>query len=452
MHGQAALQHRVEAERLAAGQPAWPRRLGAGFGYENWDRYKADSNLALARSLAGDTAGAEASLRALARIAPSNASLQAALGGVLQQRGRAAAALERYDGALTLDPRTRGARLGRVGALTALQRHAEARRALAEVTARYRRDPQVARAEREFARSRGWQFELGASGGRSDARDGGTSASPLGAEDAALQVELASPLLADRWRVTASALARRADFDGARTRYRSAGVGIDYVHDRLHVAASAAHVLDADGGGPALRVAADWRVSDAWLGYAEARTRDPDGSMQARRLGIGADSVRAGLRFSRDDTLVVDARLGQLRYEDGNRREQFGLDASALVARRPHLRIDLLGAGYASRGRDRDVSYFNPRRDASAQLGLRIDHLGWRRYEREFRQRLEIGAGPYWQEGHGTHWVPTVAYRHAWRLGLGRVLDYGAAWSRPVYDGAREQRIMFDLGYRWGQP
>ncbi|MNW09139.1 hypothetical protein D3C71_2060660 [compost metagenome] len=60
-------------------------------------------------------------------------------------------------------------------------------------------------------------------------------------------------------------------------------------------------------------------------------------------------------------------------------------------------------------------------------------------------------AGPYWQENFGSHWVPQVRYEHEWRFGTGRVLDYGVNWSRPVYDGIREDRLGFDLSFRWGE-
>ena len=80
-----------------------------------------------------------------------------------------------------------------------------------------------------------------------------------------------------------------------------------------------------------------------------------------------------------------------------------------------------------------------------------LDHITWRHYERHFRQRLELMAGSYSQDGFGSAFVPAASYRHEWRFAPGSVLDYGVAWSRPVYDGRREDRIAFDITYRWGQ-
>jgi biofilm PGA synthesis protein PgaA len=85
-----------------------------------------------------------------------------------------------------------------------------------------------------------------------------------------------------------------------------------------------------------------------------------------------------------------------------------------------------------------------------ATVGLRFNHLIWRHYDAYLRQRLDIEVGPYWQEGYGTNWVPSVAYRHEWRPAAGHTVEYGVSWSKPVYDGGRERRIAFDFAYRWG--
>ncbi|WP_233198700.1 MULTISPECIES: poly-beta-1,6 N-acetyl-D-glucosamine export porin PgaA [Luteimonas] len=442
-------------ESLAASQPAWPRQPGARTGYENWDRYSADVNLALAHSYANDQARAEAMLQALGHIGPANPGLQAAIGAVEARRRRPAAALERYGMALTADPQDRDALAGRVGALTALDRIDAARDAYAVLDATYPDDPRLVRIEDALDRHRGVQATLSANRGRSRARDGGSPQSPFGSRDGGYALDVRSPLLDDRWRVGVLAQDTWADFgadtQAARTRYRSVGVGGYYRHDRLGASATVSRVSDADDRGAiAWTVAGDWRASDAWrIGAAVARL-DPQASLQARRLGITADSLTLSAAWTPSDTVGIDARVARLRYEDGNRRDQLGIDATRRLLSRPHLMIDGLASVYAGRASQGDrTAYFNPERDASATLGLRADHITWRRYETAFQQRVQIAAGPYWQRGQAMHWVPSLGYRHLWRRD-GHELEYGVAWSRPVYDGAREQRIAFDVELRWG--
>ncbi|MCD9046612.1 poly-beta-1,6 N-acetyl-D-glucosamine export porin PgaA [Luteimonas sp. MHLX1A] len=436
---------------LAASQPARPRRDGAAAGYENWDRYSADVAHAMAHSHANDHARADDMLQALVAIGPHNASLQAAYGAVQARRLRPSAALERYRMAATLDPYDRDALAGQVGSLVALERIDEAADALQALQAIHPHDPRSARIARDLDRHRGAQFALSSASGRSNARGEGTAQSPFGSRDASHALELRSPLLAGRWRVGVVGQQREADFDDIRTRYRGAGVGGWYRHDRLGAAATVWRIDDDDAPGPtAWTLAADWRLGDAWRIGGSMAHRDADASLQARRAGITADSLRLSADWTPDDTLAIGAHASHLRYDDGNTRDGIGVDASTRLHTRPHLLVDALASVHASRGsHGEDAAYFNPSRDASMQLGLRLDHITWRRYGSAFRQRLELHAGPYWQQRHGSQWIPAVGYRHVWRR-EGGTFEYGVTWSRPVYDGVREQRVALDAGLRWG--
>lgn len=446
-------------EALAARQPAWPRRAGASRGYENWDRFGADLNLALARSHGNDQAGAERVLHALESVGPDNADLQAGLGAVESRRQRPSAALQRYGMARTLDPWHRDAHAGRLGALLALNRVGDARAAYDDLRARFPEDPRLDRIGRDLQRHVGWQATLSASRGRSALRDeAASSASPFGSRDGGWALSLRSPLLADRWRVGVQAQEQWADFERRepdplpdRVRYRSAGIGLYYRHDRLGAAATVSRVVDdVDDGATAATLSADWRFSDVWRGTFDYARKDPDASLQARRLGITADSVAVGAAWTPSESTAVEGRLARFRYEDGNDRDALQVAARQRLVARPHLLLDGLVSGYASRSSlGADAPYFNPERDASLSAGLRLDHIAWRRYETAFQQRVELSAGPYWQRGYGTHWVPALGYRHLWRRD-GHELEYGVSWSRPVYDGAREQRIAFDVVLRWG--
>ncbi|MDR7192774.1 poly-beta-1,6 N-acetyl-D-glucosamine export porin PgaA [Luteimonas terrae] len=437
-------------ESLAESQAAWPHQPGALRGYENWDRYSADLNHALAHSYANDNARAERMLQSLAGIGPNNPGLQAAYGAVQSRRSRPSAALERYEMALTMAPQDRDALAGRVGALTALARIDAARDALTTLQRAHPEDPRLDRVERDLDRHRGVQATLSANRGRSRQRDGaGTSISPFGSRDGGWALEVRSPLIDDRWRVGVFALEDWADFIDGRVRHRAAGVGTWYRHDRLGAWATLGAASGASSGAT-WTLGADWRFSDAWRTGLEFARNTQDTSLQARRLGIDADSATLTASYIPSDTFALQGRLSRLRYDDGNTRDQLGVDATQRLLTRPHLMVDGLLSAYTSRGSRGDtVGYFNPERDASANVGLRLDHITWRRYETAFQQRVDVMAGPYWQRDAGTHWVPSLGYRHLWRRD-GHELEYGVAWSRPVYDGLREQRVAFDVELRWG--
>ena len=437
-------------ERLAATQSAWPRRAGAKAGYENWDKYTADTTLAMAHAYANDNASAERALQALARIGPANAGLQAALGAVASRQLQPSAALQRYAMALTLDPRERDARLGEVDALAALHRMDQADAVMADLQTRYPEDLRIAREQHTLDLQRGWQFSLETGLGHSSG--GGDSASPFGSRDGEVNFEADSPLLDDRWRVALLARDDWAYFDGQNARYLGAGLGLRYSYDRLSLSLDALQTDDAFGrDSTSLALAGGWRFSDAWQGTFALDKNDPDASLQARRFGITADSVTLGARYTPSDTTEIDTQWKHLRYDDGNRRDQLGVDASQQIFSEPHLIVDWLTSASVSRGSQGDtVPYFNPRRDASASFGVRLDHIDWREYEQSYHELLDVTVGPYWQYGYGTAWIPTVTYRHRWQPQQGNQFEYGLSWSRPVYDGRRENRVALNVTWHWG--
>lgn len=434
-------------EQLVQSQPAWPRRIGAKAGYENWDRYQADITRALMISLGHDHVRAQSILDGLARTGPRHAGTQAALGVVLNRRMQPTAALERYDMALTLDPRNRDAALGRVTALLDLQRVDEALEAHRAARTRFPDDLHVRRLGREVTLRLGPQGRIGWTTGRNDPERAGSS--PFGLRDRRLGVEAWTPLLGQRWRLGVLGDEVSARFQPDTVRFRRTGIGADYRHDRLGLRAA---VYGAAGTprDTAWTLDGEWRLDDAWSLRAGLAGNDIDTSLQARRSGLHADSAMIAAAWTPNDLAAVDAQVKRLRYSDGNVRDQASVFARRRLYSAPHLLIDALASGWSSRASSAARPYFNPSHDAMTTLGIRFDHIIWRRYERHLRQRLDLQAGPYWQQGYGAHWVPSIAYWQEWRPAQGHTFDYGVSWSRPVYDGARERRIAFEASYRWG--
>lgn len=441
----------AQLQSLAEANDPWPRAAGARRGHQNWQRFEADTNHAMVTAYGNRLREAESALQSLVALAPNNAGLQSRLGSVFSMRGWTERGLERHRMAMTLDPRSTEARIGATESLLSLDRVEEARTLRDGLVRQYPGNTHVRRLERYWDARQGWHGRAWAATGRSDAQGNGDIASPLGNRDGEYGLAVESPLLGDRWRITAQASDAWADFQGERVHARYAGMGLRYVHDRLSLEAQALRPDDRYLDGTAFGLQAGWRFSDTWSASAAAFNADPEASLQARRSGIGADAWQAAVTWTPSEQGQLGLRLKQWRYDDGNRRQELGLAGQRRWITRPHLLIDMIGDAYASRGSRDDAPYFNPSRDHALNAGVRLDHIAWRRYEHHLRQRLEVTAGTYWQEGYGTAWVPRASYRHEWKLGIGHRLDYGVSWSRPVYDGQREQRFAFDIEYRWGE-
>jgi biofilm PGA synthesis protein PgaA len=426
-------------------EPAW--RRGGSAEYANWGRYEADLNLAMIRAYNGDLPTAQRELEPLVETGPGNAGLQASLGDVYQMRGWPTLALERHRMAYTLDPRDIAPRLGMHEAYRALQRDDLARPLHDELLARYPGQPSVTRMDREWRAHEGWQLDAHAGWGRSS---GGSGISPLGDDDGHYGLEIQSPVLDDRWRLFALADRRAVTFQERDIDPLWLGAGARYRFARADAELAVLRPSD-DIGDTGLRAGFGWRFNDRWHAGVMAARNDAEASMQARGSGITADSVAAEVDYERDERTRVHAGASRFRYEDGNRRYSVNATIEQRLLTRPDLLVDGLGGLYASRGSLDDVPYFNPSRDHSVEIGVRIDQLLWRRYERNFRHRLTVSLGDYRQEGYGDALVPTAAYRHAWQLEQGRVLEYGVSWSQPVYDGQRERHLGFDATLHWGE-
>ncbi|MET4730441.1 biofilm PGA synthesis protein PgaA [Lysobacter enzymogenes] len=451
-----------QLEKIKQAQPAFVRVPGAKESHQNQRHYDADSQQAMIRLYGEDTVGAQQRLETMAKIGPNNPGLQSDLGVLYQKRGWTDRALERFRMAQTMEPTNVSARVGQVGGLLEHNRVDLARPIHDELLQNRARDVQVEQMGRSWDSRLGWQWQVSTAFGRSDSDgDRAATASPLGSRDATHKVEVASPLIGDRWRLTAHAQDAWADYDNGdggkdRVHDRRTGVGALYAYDRLTLGFGVDRSNDRwlpSGDRTGYYLDAGWRFSDVLQGTASWYATTPEASLQARRAGLHADALSLGLRWTPSERSSLAATAQQLRYSDDNTRTAFGLSGAQRLYTRPHLLIDGLADVFASRASRTgpDIPYFNPSRDGSLNLGLRIDHLAWRRYERHFRQRLTVQAGPYWQENFGSHWVPQVRYEHEWRFGTGRVLNYGVNWSRPVYDGIREDRLGFDLSFRWGE-
>lgn len=452
---------RLESEQAAsamaglreysARQPSWNLAPGAKSPYQNWARYDDDTTLAMLSAYTEDLPTAQATMEQFVAIAPGNAGLQASLGSVYQMRGWPQRALERHGMASTLDERNIAARIGQVQALTTLDRVDLARPVHAELLKKYPDQPQVQRMDTQWRAHQGWQWLVHASGGRSEASSSeAVSVSPLGSRDGHYGLEIDSPLFADRWRLTGMTDHRWADFQGQRVRDRRQGVGIAYAFDRLQASAGINHAsVGPDSNG--VDLGANWRFNDAWQAGMDARRNDPNASLQARAAGITADSVAVSASYVPTERTSLRLGLSEFRYEDDNRRSALSASLQQRVVSGPRLLLNVFGSLYTSRGTRDDAPYFNPARDASVETGLLVDHVAWRDYDRHLRQRLRISAGPYWQEGYGSAWVPSVRYAHELQFAQGKALEYGLNWSRPVYDGQREEHLGMDIELRWGE-
>lgn len=381
-------------------------------------------------------------LRQLAEGAPANPALRAAMAAAAGARGWPRRAEAEAEIAASLDPEGIAPRLALADAALARRRHARAGAEIEALAAFAPEDVRVKRLAREYRAVTGWQLE--ADGSLSFADGGGPNR--LG-DGHALLARLASPLLATRVRLFLEGEASRATPpEGAAERQRLAlGVMVEGVD--LIVRAQAAANLGAfarAGGGLSL----DWWADDRWSVALEGEIFSRQTPLRALLFGIAADSLKAAVRFRRDERLEAAARLGWLGFSDGNDRWWGSLALAARLASAPLWDATGRAEVWTSSNSAPGGPYFAPQRDLSATLGLRVQQVAWRRYERVFVHALDLEVGPYRQRGFGADWVAGVRYEHRWRFDPWRELTYGLAVTRRVYDGEAERAVALSLGLR----
>lgn len=443
------LQAQADLRRYAARQPPYPWDREHRARQRNWARYDADLARIQIATYAGDMPAAQAELEAMLAIAPANGTLHAALGQTYLMRGWPRRALDRFHIAALYAPDDPQPAIGEVEALLALRRDHDAVPLHARLLAQYPGNSRVAQLDRTWARHRGWQGQLTAARGAS--HGAGADNDPLGSRDADYAVSLLSPLIAHRWRMRAGTTGHQADLRDGRVIRRDAAVGLQYVQGALEASLDrrwAGHAVPGDAG---LDLRVSWELDDRWSLAGQFQRNTEDASLQVLQAGITADRQEAAVRYQHDERHGLRLSLGRLAYTDGNRRHSVLAHYAQQLTQADHWWVDAEGSAYASRASLHDAPYFNPARDTSLTLGVRLAQRPWRHYERHFLHRLALSVGRYWQQGYRAAWVPGVRYEHEWRLAPGRSLRYGASWAQPVYDGARERRVGLDAGFYWEQ-
>lgn len=442
-----------EAERIAEAvdylwrirehNPPWVTLPGAKTPAQSETHMEAEVAYYMVRSFGNDLKGAQDGYEGMAAIAPVNPQLQEAVGSVYLRRGWPTRALQRFEMAETLDANFVGARIGQVNALMTLNRYDLARPIYEDLAQRQAGVQHVTQLSQEWRRNTGWQMRAWAASGKSKGHTQGV-VTPYGTRDQNWGLEVASPLLNDRWRVFGFHDTSSNELDGVNVHDRWFGVGLRYAFDRV-VASVSVSRPSTFARDTAIDLDLNYRITDGWALYTALAKNDRDTPIQARMNGIRADSALLGSEFAPNELSNWVLEGGRTRFSDGNVRTQANTRYTHRLLTRTHFLIDGRAAAYMSRNRGAsNVPYFNPESDGSFGLGLRFDHLTWRRYSDSFRQVLDVDAGRYWQKNFASGVVPSARYSHQWRFGKGWGFDYGVSWSRPIYDGHREQRLAFD--------
>lgn len=443
---------RAVAQDLANSQNPRVELKGLPIGNPNDNWMDAQQLSAQAGTYGGDLPGSEVGLEALVAKAPGNVGLRLAQADMYRARDlprRAEATLKETEAQA---PRDIGLEVSQAYTALDLQEWRQLDLLTDDVVARNPDNRQVQRLSRlrdvhDMAEVRVEAY-TGKSYGGGNNNDTGAVA---GSRDWGIESVIYTPPIDEDWRLFAGAGYATADFEEGTGQHRWQRVGVERRTRDMTLEAEVSNHSYGDGSkqGASVSIARD--INDNWqyggsLGYLLTTT-----PLRALNGGVTANGGSGFIRWRANESREWKLSLSPSHFSDGNDRVEALLTGREGIYSSPHVQVDLGLEVGASRNSKEDTVYFNPKSDFSVLPTVNINHVLYHRYETQWSQQFQVGAGTYSQRDYSTGGIGLIGYGQ--RVRWNDVLEAGANLSlisRP-YDGDRERdlRLLVDLTYRF---
>lgn len=414
--------------RLAA-EPPWRRYAGDPTRYPREAYLDALLRAAAVRFYGDQPEQAWQRLAPARDAAPANLSVRLTAAAVMNAMGWLREAEQENRIALSLAPDSMAAQIAVADIALARGEYAEAEARIAELAAMYPENQQVQRLQRDLAARTGWRLDAEVR----PAHEYGGGANGEGHE-LTTSATIASPLIDNRWRLFVSdGFADARPPEGYVARQRVEG-GLQLSLPDLSASVSVHQdmgTLERLGA----TASADWQPSDQLRLAATAERISADTPLRALLHGITADSVNARATWAWDAGQSVSIGGGWMPFSDGNQRAIADARYSQKILSLPHLLLTGSAELYTSSNTRADASYYNPRADGSATIGLAVQHMLWRQYDYSLTEVVTLVGGMYGEHSYRGGPIGSVSYEHRWRFDPWTELVYGVSLSEHMYDG-----------------
>ncbi|KAF1031219.1 MAG: Poly-beta-1,6-N-acetyl-D-glucosamine export protein [Pseudomonas sp.] len=272
-----------------------------------------------------------------------------------------------------------------------------------------------------------------------------------GSRDWGIESLLYSPPIDEDWRVFGGAGYATADFREGTGQHRWQRLGVERRTRDMTLQAEVSNHSYGYGSKQGARVAITRGIDDHWqyggsLDYLSANT-----PLRALNADITANGGSGFIRWRANESREWRLALSPSHFSDGNNRVEALLTGREGLYSAPKVQVDLGLEVGTSRNTQQDTPYFNPRADFSVLPTVTVNHVLYHRYETQWSQQFQLGAGTYSQRDYSTGGVALVGYGQRYRWN--DVLETGAnlSWISRPYDGERESdvRLLVDLTYRF---
>ena len=183
---------------------------------------------------------------------------------------------------------------------------------------------------------------------------------------------------------------------------------------------------------------ADYRMNDHWNFASSLDLNSSQMPLRGLRVGTSGDLISASSTYRWSDLTRVTAGVNYMKMDDGNERQSLSLTLDRRLITKPHYKLTTHLRMDTSRNSESNVNYFNPSRDMEVSAILDNVWLLWRRYDRSFGHRLQVGVGEYWQQNFGSNTSWLISYEQQFKWDNRFEIEYGVTRTQHAYDGTNE--------------
>lgn len=401
------------------------------------DEYKleADAKALYARAYGDDLAFAEQHFQALNNIGPMNNDVRLALGEIWRFRGWPERAEQQFYEINHDYPDQVSPKIDIANTHLDLRDWRLAESEIKPLVSQYPENAAVQELDRRWSLHNMRQLTIDGFGSKS-------SGSSFGSRSQGLNGALYSSPINYNYRAFVSTKYDHATFPEGSGNAVFPGVGLEYTSRdwRITGALSKANISE---NGVTSTFTADYRLNDYWSFSTFAEINSSQMPLRGLRVGTSGDLLNASGVYRWSDLTSASLGVGYMRMNDGNNRESINATLDRRLIAKPHYKLTAHLRADASRNDDVNVNYYNPQSDREVGAILDNEWMLWRRYERSFSHRLQLGLGDYWQENYGSNLTWVASYEQQIRLDDRFELDYGVTRNRHAYDGVSELSTQY---------
>ncbi len=396
------------------------------------DDYKleVDSKTFYIRAYGDNLATAEQHFQALNNIGPMNNDVRMALGEIWRWRGWPKRAEQRFSEINYDYPNLLQPKINLANTHLDLHEWKVAESEIKPLVKDYSENASVQALDRRLLLHNERQLTIDSYGTKSSGTTFGSSAQGLNA------VLYSSPINYN-YRAFVSTQYNHAIFPEGSGNVTYPGIGLEYTNKdwRLTGEVSQASLPNM---GVTTAVTADYRVSDQLLFVTSLASNTNQMPLRGLKAGINGDLISANATYRWSDLTRASVGIGYMNIMDGNQRETFNLVIDRRLITKPHYKLTTHLRVDASRNTGNNVTYFNPERDLETSVVLDNEWTQWRRYDRSFGHRIQVGIGEYWQKNFGSNSTWVVSYEQQLKWNDRFEISYGISRNRHAYDGTNE--------------